>query len=157
MECSEDTNRPRVGLLMAAHAPLAHAMLHTAKEILGERWGSLSQAVEAVDIVATEGTQRAFEAIASAIDRVDEGAGVLVLADLFGGSAANIALAQLGAGRVEVVTGANLAMLLEALSRREEWGAPTILGKRVAEAARQSVVVAGPLLSDGSSREEVVA
>lgn len=144
-------SRPRVGIVVAAHAPLAKALVDAAREVLGERWDTLSSGVLAVEIDARRGAAAAFEQVADAITEVDLGAGVLVLADLFGGSAANIALAQLGAGRVEVVTGTNLAMLLEALTQRDEWGAPTVLGQRAAEAARNSVVVAGPLLSGGET------
>lgn len=149
--------RPRVGLVVAAHAPLAGALVNTARDIVGERWAALADGLVAVEVNAQAGAAAAFQQIADAITTVDRGAGALVLADLFGGSAANVALAQLGQGRVEVVTGVNLAMLLEALSQRDEWGAPTMLGEKVAEAARQSVVVAGPLLSSEEQPGEAAA
>jgi PTS system mannose-specific IIA component len=72
---------------------------------------------------------------------------VLVLADLFGGSAANVALSQLGEDRVEVVTGANLAMVLEAATYAVRGVSLAELASRVADAARTSVVVAGHLIT----------
>lgn len=139
--------RSRVGLVVATHAPLAHALIDSARDILGERWGCLSAGVTTVEIDAQTGARSAFEALSDAVALVDQGAGVLVMADLFGGSAANIALAQLGANRVEVVTGVNLPMLLKALTQREEWDAPAVLGEIAAEAGRESILVASTLLT----------
>lgn len=143
----------RVGLVVATHAPLARALLDSARDILGERWGALSAAVTAVEIDAQTGSRSAFEALSDAVAHVDQGCGVLVMADLFGGSAANIALAQLGANRVEVVTGVNLPMLLKALTQRHEWDSPAVLGEIAAEAGRESILVASSLLTPRSRAE----
>lgn len=140
-------HRSSIGLVVATHAPLAHALVETAKDIMGEGWSAHEKSVIAVDVDAQNNAASAFERVSKAIALADSGSGVLVLADLFGGSAANIALAQLAADRVEVVTGVNLAMVLKAVRHREEWDSPSALGEMVAEAARQSVVVAGSLLA----------
>src|SRR5690606_8122081 len=92
-----------------------------------------------------------FERVSKVITAADKGAGVLLLADLFGGSAANVALAYLGEHQVEVVTGVNLPMVLEALSHSAPGATPADLARRVAQAALDSVVVAGALLAPGKS------
>lgn len=138
-----------IGIVVAAHAPLASALCATAREILGDdvcdrrhlRWVEVQPRADAAET---------FERVSRVIEAADQGDGVLLLADLFGGSAANIAIAYLGAHQVEVVTGANLPMVLEALSHREN-ETPAALALRVADAAQQSVVVAGALLSKGTT------
>lgn len=140
-------HRSSIGLVVATHAPLAQALVETAKDVMGEAWSAHESSVIAVDVDARNNAASAFDRVSKAIAQADSGSGVLVLADLFGGSAANIALAQLAADRVEVVTGVNLAMVLKAVRHREEWDTPCALGEMVAEAARQSVVVAGSLLA----------
>lgn len=143
---------PRVGIVVAAHAPLATALADTARDVLADHGEKALAGLACVEIEDGADAADSFARVGHAISQVDAGAGVLVLADLFGGSAANIALAQLGEERVEVVTGANLAMLLEALSARDHVRSLSVLAERVAEAARQSVVVASALLTPSSPR-----
>lgn len=139
-----------IGIVVAAHAPLASALCATAREILGDgacddgrlRWAEVEPGADAAET---------FERLSSVIAAADRGAGVLLLADLFGGSAANVALAYLGEQQVEVVTGVNLPMVLEALAHAAEHDTPAELARRVAEAAQQSVVVAGALLKAAPS------
>lgn len=141
--------RPLIGVVLAAHAPIGTALLTAAREITGHDDGvvvvDLSRGPGADDAAA------AFEHMRAAVDAADRGAGALVLADTFGGSAANIALAQLDRASVEVVTGLNLAMVLEALLARANEGSVRALAERAADAARGSVVVASELI-DGRAR-----
>lgn len=132
----------RIGVIVAAHAPLGEALVSAARGILG---ASLD-GVHALELGADTSHGEAFERVSQTIARANEGRGVLVLADLFGGSAANLALAQLGANEVEVVTGANLAMLLDAVTHRDRDLEVADLAERVARAAQTSVVVASSLL-----------
>jgi PTS system mannose-specific IIA component len=138
-----ESNALKVGLVIAAHAPLAGALQQTAKQILGDAAVSM----ELVEIQASDVPTTSTAAVESAVESADQGAGVLVLADLFGGSAANVALSQLGEDRVEVVTGANLAMVLEAATYAVRGVSLAELASRVADAARTSVVVAGHLIT----------
>ena len=58
--------------------------------------------------------------LTDAAQRLDKGAGVIILTDMFGGTPTNLALALLATHKVEVVTGANLPMLLKVFSAREK-------------------------------------
>ncbi len=127
-----------IGLVIAAHAPLATGLKEAALRIHGR-----PHPVLVVDI---EGQKVPYEAVAEAARQADQGHGVLILADLFGGTAANLAIAQLGDNRVEVVTGANLAMAIEALSYAGRSSTVKELADKVAGAAKSSVVIAGELL-----------
>jgi PTS system mannose-specific IIA component len=130
-----------VGLVVTAHAPIGAALVTAAREITGH-----DDRVVVVDLLRSDDAHVAFERVRAAVAGADAGHGVLVLADLFGGTAANIALAQLDHAAVEVVTGLNLAMLLEALEGQRARHSVRVLADRCADAARASVVVAAELL-----------
>jgi PTS system mannose-specific IIA component len=132
--------QPETGLVIAAHGALAEAFVQTASGILGST-------VDAVTVTVDDAAD-AFGSLGEAVKAADQGVGVLVLADLFGGSAANMALAHLD-GNVEVVTGVNLAMVLEAVTHRSSPVAE--LAAKVAAASKNSVVVAGNLLGSRSA------
>ncbi len=134
---SEGTSAP-CGVVLVAHAPLASAMLSAAQNIVEAATGD----IVAVDIDPNTPAEQIGDAIAA----VNGNGSVLVMADLFGGTAANLALAQLGDEGVDVVTGLNLAMLLDVLLKRDQGLPVTELAERAAQAAQKSVVVASELL-----------
>ena len=57
--------------------------------------------------------------IASAVERVNDGSGVILLTDLFGGTPSNLAISLLKAGEIEVIAGINLPMLIRLESARK--------------------------------------
>src|SRR3954464_6915469 len=100
-----------IGVVVAAHGQLAQELIRTAEGVVGH----LDQTVP-VSVVATSPDVRAQ--IAEAVREADSGEGVVVLADLLGGSPCNLGLALAYPGKVEVVTGVNLPMLLKLTSLR---------------------------------------
>jgi len=103
-----------IGLVIAAHGDVAASLLRAAESIVGP----LTQAV-ALSIDATRDLSTHRDAFREAYARIDSGAGVLVLCDMFGGSPANVCTTAGGRGAVEVVTGVNLPMVLKVASLRE--------------------------------------
>jgi PTS system mannose-specific IIA component len=81
-----------------------------------------------------------------AIRRLDTGDGVLVMTDMFGGTPTNLSLPFLDPGRVEVVTGINLPMLLKAQSARQEMPLAK-LGVFLKDYGARNIIVAGELWS----------
>ena len=90
-----------------------------------------------------EGIVRKIE---EAVRGVDQGEGVLLLTDMFGGTPTNLALALLEPGKVEIVTGANLPMLIKCTNVREEMSLHDT-AVQIAEEARAAIHVAGQVLS----------
>jgi PTS system mannose-specific IIA component len=107
-----------VGLVVATHGKLAEELLHTAEGIVGPL-----ERCEAVSVSAGSSSMEDARArLADAVHRVEAGAGVLILTDMFGGTPANLALTFLDE-KVEVVTGVNLPMILKlATARQDELG-----------------------------------
>lgn len=102
-----------VGLVVAAHGHLADEMVHAAEQIVGGL-----PAVETCSIEPGTSPENIREQMRSAVRKVDTGDGVIVLADLFGGTPCNQSLMLCGVCKLEVVTGMNLPMLLKANSLR---------------------------------------
>ena len=101
-----------VGVVVATHGGLADELLRTAEGIVGKL-----ERCEAVSVGAGTSMDDARARLADAVARVDEGDGVLVLTDMFGGTPANLALTFLDEN-LEVVTGVNLPMILKLATAR---------------------------------------
>ena len=95
------------GVLIVAQGRLAQELLAAAETIAG----SLPR-FRALSLDWSEGLERARQRIASEIAALDDGSGVLVLTDVFGSTPTNAAMAEAVPGKVEVVSGVNLPMVL---------------------------------------------
>lgn len=104
---------PSVGVVIAAHGDLAHALRQSAEMIIGEQDG-----VVAVALNPQDNLDKLQTTIRAAIDQADGGAGVIVLIDLFGGTPSNAAALCLAERWVPIISGVNLPMLLEVLLNR---------------------------------------
>jgi PTS system mannose-specific IIA component len=89
--------------------------------------------------------------IQDAIQQLRVNHGVLVLTDMFGGTPSNVSLSLLDAGKVEVISGVNMPMLLHAATNRDDSVSLADLAKSTAASGRKNIVIAGALLDDGSS------
>lgn len=130
-----------IGIVIVTHGELGTELLRTAQEIVGTFLG-----VEAVSIHASEQIDKARKKIEAALQRVNAGGGVLILTDLFGGTPSNLVLSYLEAGRLEVVTGVNLPMLMKLPSLREE-GDLRALADNLAKYGQRNILVASEFLA----------
>jgi len=131
---------PQIGVVIVTHGMLATELLNAAETIVGD----LSR-FTAVSIGWHDDVPVATEAMARAIERVDSGGGVLLLTDMFGGTPANLAMTFLEAGRIEVITGVNLAMLIK-LARAEATDDVLEAARAIAKDGREAIRVASDLL-----------
>jgi len=104
-----------IGVLIITHGNLGRELLNAAELIKGEL-----KSVIPISIDATRSVGDMKKEITTAMKKADSGKGVLVLTDLFGGTPSNISLSFLKKGKVEVVTGVNLPMLLKLSETREK-------------------------------------
>lgn len=100
-----------IGVVVVTHGHLATELLNAAETIVGDL-----PSFTAVSIGWHEDVQDAREEISQAIARVQADHGVLLLTDMFGGTASNLGITFLEGGRVEVLTGVNLPMLIKLAS-----------------------------------------
>ena len=97
-----------VGIIIISHCKIAEELLKAAYLILGEIPACLG-----IGISADEKLEKIAERLEQAVSQVDEGDGVLILTDLFGGTPSNVSLSFLQEKKVEVVSGVNLPMVLK--------------------------------------------
>jgi PTS system mannose-specific IIA component len=104
-----------IGILIATHCTLGEALIEAAEFITGSK----PENTVPVTIDLNESAEKLRNKIADGIKRVDTKEGVLILTDMFGGTPSNLSYTFLEEGRVEVVSGVNLPMLIRALNTRE--------------------------------------
>jgi PTS system mannose-specific IIA component len=129
-----------IGVVVVTHGQLATELLNAAETIVGDL-----PRFAAVSIGWHEDTEDARGEIQQAIARVEEGAGVLILTDMFGGTASNLAMSFLSQGKVEVITGVNLPMLIK-LANLPEQSDLLAAARDMRENGRNAIWVASDLL-----------
>jgi PTS system mannose-specific IIA component len=134
-----------VGVVVVAHYRLGEELLQALRLIVPE-----SRGFAAVSVEPKQSIDEMRAAIADAIDRVEEGSGVLILTDMFGGTPSNIALSFLGERRVEVVTGVNLPMLIKLATSRKEQPLDE-LARFIKGYGQRNISLASELLPDRDS------
>jgi PTS system mannose-specific IIA component len=103
-----------VGVVIVAHANLADEFIKTVESITGEL-----KAVIGISINPYDDVDKAREWISNAIREVDDGDGILIITDMFGGTPSNLSFSFLEDGEIEVLTGLNLPMLVKLAESRE--------------------------------------
>jgi len=129
-----------IGIVIVTHCNLGRELIRSAEFIVG----GLGQA-KAVSLNPEDQVEALRGRIAEAIDKVDIGDGVILLTDMFGGTPSNISLTFLADGKVEVVTGANLPMLIDLASKREGKSLNQV-AREIKEYGLRSIALAGEIL-----------
>jgi PTS system mannose-specific IIA component len=109
-----------VGAVIVTHCRLGEELINATEFIVGKM-----DAVVAVTIDPARKVEELRGQIRAAMEQVDRGGGVLILTDMFGGTPSNISLSFLEEGKVEIITGVNLPMIIRFATERE--------GKNLAE------------------------
>ena len=104
-----------VGILLITHAPLGRAFIEAVTHV----FKNAPERVEALDVIADQDPEEVRRLAREAIARVDDGAGVLVLTDIMGATPCNCTLQLCIPGKVDVVAGVSMPMLLRAISYRQ--------------------------------------
>jgi PTS system mannose-specific IIA component len=134
-----------IGIVLIGHEHIASEMLAALEHVLGRQ-----SLIQAIDVPRDHPPEMLRQHLDEAIRSCNAGAGVLVLADMFGGTPCNAALAMLRPGEVEVVSGMNMPALIKAATLRQQAIAVTELAARVAEAGRRYICVATALMEGGA-------
>jgi PTS system ascorbate-specific IIA component len=105
-----------IGILIISHGTLGESLIHCASHMLNKRPPRLRQ----IGVTAQDDPVQLVPQARKTIKELDEGQGVLVLTDMYGGSPSNIAAKLVIPGKVEAVAGVNLPMLIRALTYRDK-------------------------------------
>ena len=132
--------------VIVSHGQVANELLSAAETIIGS-----FKHITAVSIGWGDEVEAAKNEIRRAIERVNEGGGVLMMTDMFGGTPTNIASMFLQQGEVEVVTGVNLPMVIKLAGLQP--GVPLEeVARLVRDQGRQGIYLAGELLAGGGRK-----
>lgn len=131
-----------IGAVVVTHGRLGEELVAAARMIVG--------AVDHVRSVALDwnaDTAEAKRQIQEAVEATDRGAGVIILTDMFGGTPSNVALSFLKRGRVEIVSGVNLPMVVKLASQAGGEDLARLV-TRVRDQGIKQITVAGELLGE---------
>lgn len=105
-----------IGILLLTHAPLGQAFVSAASHV----FRGMPERLDAIDMEADESRSAVQERARAIIDRIDDGSGVLVMTDIMGGTPCNCCDQLSDPGRVNVIAGISLPMLLRAITYRND-------------------------------------
>jgi PTS system mannose-specific IIA component len=105
-----------IGILLITHGTLGESLIHCASHVLNKRPTRLKQ----LSITAQDDPFNLLPQARAMVKELDDGDGVLILTDMYGGSPANIGAKLIAPGRVEGVAGVNLPMLIRVLTYRDK-------------------------------------
>ena len=134
-----------IGLVLVTHGRLAHEFVVAMAHVVGEQ-----ERIIPVSIGPDDDMEERRADIASAIGEVDAGKGVIVLTDLFGGTPSNLAISLLEPGRIEVIAGINLPMLIRLGGARKAMKVVDAVAA-AREAGRKYITVASEVLGEAAA------
>ena len=138
----------KIGGVVVSHGQLATELLSSAETIVGPVGHILAVSIgwhDDVDIARDE--------IERAIKQTDQGTGVIVMTDMFGGTPTNISAMFLKEGEVEIVTGVNLPMIIK-FATTERGGSLIDLARELEEQGKQSIYRTSALLEPQKMRKD---
>ncbi len=97
-----------IGLVLVTHGRLAVEFVQALEHVVGPQ-----ENVMAICIGPEDDMEQRRQDIIDAVEKADEGDGVVLLTDMFGGTPSNLAISVLDKGQVEVIAGINLPMLIK--------------------------------------------
>ena len=146
-----------IGILIIAHGNLGDALINCMTHVLGKR----PEGIASMQVAGTDSPRELMPSAQRMINALDEGDGVLIITDIFGASPSNLACKMLVPGRVEAVAGANVPMLVRAITYRTR-GMETLL-ERVVSGGCEGVFhiaadpILGPQIAHSAANEGVPA
>ena len=105
-----------LGIIIVTHGKLGEILIETSEIILNSK----PDAVVSVSINLAENVEKLRQKIETAIKSVNSNKGILILTDMFGGTPSNLSYSFLEEGRIEVISGVNLPVLLKAINLRNK-------------------------------------
>ena len=103
-----------IGMVLVTHGRLAAEFIAALEHVVGPQ-----RNIEAVCIGPEDDMEKRRQDIVRSVAQVDDGSGVVLLTDMFGGTPSNLAISIMDKARIEVIAGINLPMLIKLASLRQ--------------------------------------
>jgi mannose PTS system EIIA component len=140
-----EKNSAMIGLVLVTHGRLAEEFVRAMEHVVGRQ-----EAIATICIGPEDDMESRRADIANAIGEVDAGAGVIVLTDLFGGTPSNLAISLMVPGKVEVIAGINLPMLIRLGGARKAMRVVDAVAA-ARDAGRKYISVASEVLGEAAA------
>ncbi|TKD50822.1 PTS sugar transporter subunit IIA [Sphingomonas baiyangensis] len=134
-----------IGLVLVTHGRLAEEFVVAMEHVVGRQ-----DAIATIAIGPDDDMEERRGDIARAVADVDAGRGVIVLTDLFGGTPSNLAISLMETGRIEVIAGINLPMLIRLGGARKAMKVTEAVAA-AREAGRKYITVASEVLGEAAA------
>ena len=134
-----------IGLVLVTHGRLAVEFVTAMEHVVGPQ-----AAMESICIGPDDDMEIRRADIAAAVAKVDQGRGVIILTDLFGGTPSNLAISLMETGRIEVIAGVNLPMLIRLEGARRTMSVVAAVAA-AREAGRKYISVASEVLGEAAA------
>ncbi len=130
-----------IGLVLVTYGRLAEEMISATEHVVGAQ-----RNIRAICIGPDDDMEKRRSDIVQAVSEVDDGDGVILLIDMFGGTPSNLAISIMDKPNVEIIAGVNLPMLIKLASARESESLADAVAS-AQEAGRKYINVASALLA----------
>ncbi|MBB3763836.1 PTS sugar transporter subunit IIA [Sphingomicrobium lutaoense] len=134
-----------IGLVLVTHGRLASEFITAMEHVVGPQ-----EAIIGICIDADDDMEARRSDIGAAIAKVDQGQGVIILTDLFGGTPSNLAISLMDGENVEVIAGVNLPMLIRLEGARKSMDVQAAVAA-AREAGRKYISVASEILGEAAA------
>jgi len=134
-----------IGLVLVTHGRLASEFIVAMQHVVGPQ-----ERIAAIAIGPDDDMERRRKDIARAIAKVDDGSGVIILTDLFGGTPSNLAISLMKSDKIEVIAGVNLPMLIRLEGARKTMDVRSAVAA-AREAGRKYISVASEILGEAAA------
>jgi PTS system mannose-specific IIA component len=130
-----------IGLVLVTHGKLAEEFRHAVEHVVGPQ-----KFIETISIGPEDDMDQRRQDIVDAVAQADDGHGVIILTDMFGGTPSNLSISVMESGKTEVIAGVNLPMLIKLAGVRSDNNMERALVE-ASEAGRKYINVASRVLS----------
>jgi PTS system mannose-specific IIA component len=130
-----------IGIVIVTHSQLGDALIEAAEFIIGKK----TEALASISIDLNESAEVLRAKIADGIKSVSSKDGVLILTDMFGGTPSNLSYSFLEEGHIEVISGVNLPIVIQAITSREKMELNE-LAVKLEEFGKKSISLASSIL-----------
>ena len=131
-----------IGIVVVTHGRLSEELVAATEQVVGPL-----DACVAISIGPDDDMEKRRDDIRGAVQRADQGSGVVILTDMFGGTPSNLAISLLEKERIEVIAGANLPMLIKLAEARSRLSVDE-LAQSASEAGKRYIAVASNILDN---------
>lgn len=133
-----------IGIVVVTHGRLADELVAATEHVVGAL-----DACSAISIGPDDDMENRRDDIRAAVEEADQGDGVIIVTDMFGGTPSNLAISLLEKGKVEVIAGANLPMLIKLAEARARVTMAE-LAQSASEAGKRYIAIASEILDQSS-------